>query len=566
MSLKHKILPEVRRPKLRHLLEDKEMVRVLEAHNGLSGLIVNNCRIDDEYGVQEFDGIWVSSLTDSAAKGLPDAEIVSIDSRIQSIEEILNVTNKFMVVDCDSGGDHINFQYTVARLEQLGVSAVIIEDKVFPKRNSLEAGVKQVQELPMKFAHKLSQGKKVLKSEDFFIIARIESLISGKGLEDAIKRAEIYLQHGADGIMIHSKERTPDSIFEFAEMYNKLSAGLGFRRPLVCVPTTYNTVREEDLKRYDYNIVIYANHLLRSAYQHMQKAAYEILINQRSFESEKYCAPLKDLFNVVGFMDIKEQEKAEISNVSAIILAAGTPPPDLEHLQGSPISLIDLEGRRLLEIQRDILKDAGILDIKVVIGYLAEAFQDFKIRDVEFIYNEEWNRKYILTSLHKSMDFINGSFFYIEGDTLFSLEFMKEFFEFINNNPNHDIILAADPSFKFHPEWKTEDLIIRESDLLLRGIKRTAPKVKRIGSDIPLKEADYEFTGIAYFSNKGVDIFKEVHKTFGSSKLSPKDDLASIIQESIYRDYAVHVFEVRSGWLEIDCLENYHLAREQLHG
>ena len=216
MTLLNNILPEARRGKLKALLDRGKIVRVLEAHNGLSGIIANNACIEgqsNEVPVQrEFDAIWESSLTDSASKGHPDIEIVSFDSRLQSINEILAVTHKPMIVDGDTGGDANNFEYMVTKLERAGVSAVIIEDKVFPKRNSLEPGVQQTLQEPEVFAQKIHRGKSVQISSDFMIIARLESLIAGKSVDDAISRAQIYLETGADGVMIHSKEKDPAQI------------------------------------------------------------------------------------------------------------------------------------------------------------------------------------------------------------------------------------------------------------------------------------------------------------------------------------------------------------------
>ena len=209
MTLLNNTLPEQRRGKLKALLEKGHTVRVLEAHNGLSGIIANNIQVKGESEgrslIREFDALWESSLTDSASKGHPDIEVVTFDSRLQTINEILAVTNKPMIVDGDTGGDANAFEYTVSKLERAGVSAVIIEDKVFPKRNSLEAGVQQNLEDPEVFAQKIRRGKSVQISDEFMVIARLESLIAGKPMEDAVNRAEIYLRAGVDGIMIHSE-------------------------------------------------------------------------------------------------------------------------------------------------------------------------------------------------------------------------------------------------------------------------------------------------------------------------------------------------------------------------
>ena len=251
MTLLNNTLPEKRRGKLKALLEKCQIVRALEAHNGLSGIIANNTQVQGEYEgkplIREFDAIWESSLTDSASKGHPDIEVVTFDSRLQTINEILAVTNKPMIVDGDTGGDVNAFEYTVSKLERVGVSAIIIEDKIFPKRNSLEAGVQQNLEDPEIFAQKIRRGKQIQTTNEFMIIARLESLIAGKPMKDALHRAKIYLQAGVDGIMIHSKSKSSDEILQFAQHYKKISAQLNLNKPLVCVPTTYNQTTEKEL-------------------------------------------------------------------------------------------------------------------------------------------------------------------------------------------------------------------------------------------------------------------------------------------------------------------------------
>jgi len=288
--------PELRCRKLKQLIELKQIVRIMEAHNGLTGRIIEKSNIIDGETVREFDGMWESSLTDSTSKGKPDIELVDFTSRMQTIDSILEVTTKPMIVDGDSGGLTEHFVYSVKSLERLGVSAVIIEDKVGPKRNSLfGTDVNQQQDTIENFSYKISQGKKAQVNDDFMIIARIESLILKKGINDAIKRAQAYLEAGADGIMIHSKEESPQEILEFCKEYNQLKN----RGPLVVVPTTYSTITEQELIDAGVNVVIYANHFLRSAYPSMVKVAESILKNQRCHEANEHCLPIKDILTLI---------------------------------------------------------------------------------------------------------------------------------------------------------------------------------------------------------------------------------------------------------------------------
>lgn len=291
------ITPGKRMETLRRLINVKPIVRILEAHNGLTGLIVEKTSIEKDGRKIEFDGIWESSLTDSTSKGKPDTELVDFTSRFQSIEEILEVTTKPIIVDGDTGGKIEHFKFRVKTLERLGVSAIIIEDKVGSKRNSLFGmDVEQHQDTIENFSNKITEGKKSLVTEDFMIIARIESLILKNGIDDALQRAKAYIEAGADGIMIHSKEKDGKEIIEFCNKYKIFEN----RAPLVVVPSTYAHMTEKDLQKLGINVVIYANHLIRSAYPAMVTTAENILENSRSEEaSKKYCMPIKEILTLI---------------------------------------------------------------------------------------------------------------------------------------------------------------------------------------------------------------------------------------------------------------------------
>ncbi len=309
MSSVNGITPGKRLRGLKECIARKGFARILESHSGLSGIIAETARVEKNGQVVEYDGLWESSLTDSATKGLPDASIVGYDSRTHTIDEILNVTTKPIIVDGDTGGEPAQFEYLVKHLERLGVSAVIIEDKVFPKRNSLDASAKQQLEDPLVFADKIQCGKEVTATEDFMIIARLESLIAGAGLDDALDRAEHYVRAGADGIMIHSSKRDPADILAFAEEYAHLCRRLKRRPALVCVPTTYNALTESDLVARGFNIIIHANHLLRAAYKAMHLVALTILESGRSLEADPLCAPVPEIFSSVGYDRITEKDR-----------------------------------------------------------------------------------------------------------------------------------------------------------------------------------------------------------------------------------------------------------------
>ena len=309
MILESKVTPWERSSALRKSIARKGFVRILEAHSGLSGIVAENARVVTDGEVFEYDGLWESSLTDSATKGMPDASIVGYDSRTHTIDEILNVTSKPIIVDGDTGGEPVQFEYLVRHLERLGVSAVIIEDKVYPKRNSLDSSASQDLEDPTVFADKLTAGKQVAATDEFMVIARLESLIAGTGLNDALERAEQYILAGADGIMIHSSDKDPEEILQFTQAYEPLCRRLGDRPVLVSVPTTYNTITEAELVASGFNIIIHANHLLRAAYKAMCEAARTILVSGRSLEVNPLCAPVPEIFSTVGFDRVTQKDR-----------------------------------------------------------------------------------------------------------------------------------------------------------------------------------------------------------------------------------------------------------------
>ena len=289
--------PEIRMKRLRRLIGAKKIVRILESHNGLTGLIIENTSVDVNGKKEEFDGMWASSLTDSTSKGKPDIEAVDITTRLHEWNDTLEVTTKPVIFDGDTGGKLEHFVFTVRTLERLGISAVIIEDKVGLKQNSLfGTDAKQEQDSIEGFCAKIKAGKNAQITEDFMIIARIESLIAGKPVEDALERAFAYVAAGADGIMIHSKNKDGIDIKTFCQRFREKDV----ETPIVAVPTTYNQFTEEELASWGINVVIYANHLLRAAYPAMVNCAQSILKHQRSLEAcEQYCMPIKDILTLI---------------------------------------------------------------------------------------------------------------------------------------------------------------------------------------------------------------------------------------------------------------------------
>ncbi len=289
-------MPEFRRKRLKQLLEIRSIVKALEVHSGITGLIAEKTVVEHNGKLDQFDAMWISSLCDSTAKGKPDIELVDMTSRFRTIEDVTEVTTKPIIFDGDTGGLIEHFVYTVRSLERLGVSAVIIEDKTGLKKNSLfGTDVKQTQDTIEHFCKKIQAGKKVQLTDDFMIIARIESLILEKGMKDALERAFAYVDAGADGIMIHSRRKEPDEILTFCDEFRRTNKAT----PIVVVPSSYNTITEEELAEHGVNIVIYANQLTRSAFPAMENTAKDILKYHRAKEVDDRLMPIKDIISLI---------------------------------------------------------------------------------------------------------------------------------------------------------------------------------------------------------------------------------------------------------------------------
>lgn len=296
-KIKEKLaMPEFRRKRLRQLLKIRHVVKAIEVHSGLTGLIAEKTVVEYEGRLDQFDAMWISSLCDSTAKGKPDIELVDMTSRFRTIDDVTEVTTKPIIFDGDTGGLTEHFVYTVRSLEKMGVSAVIIEDKTGLKKNSLfGTEVAQTQDTIENFSAKIAAGKKVQLTDDFMIIARIESLILERGMEDALERARAFVKAGADGIMIHSRKKDPAEIVEFCDKFRAEDK----ETPIVVVPSSFNVITEEELAEHGANIVIYANQLTRSAFPAMEETAKDILRHHRAKEVDDRLMPIKDIISLI---------------------------------------------------------------------------------------------------------------------------------------------------------------------------------------------------------------------------------------------------------------------------
>ena len=290
------ITPDQRKLKLKRLLKVRKILRILESHSALSSMIIENVNINKNGKLFEFDGIWSSSLTDSTLRGKPDNQSVDYSQRINSLNDTIDTSLKPIIFDGDNGGRLEHLIYLVKNLEKIGVSALVLEDKKGLKINSLfQDQSKSFQENIIEFSKKIKIAVNSRISKDFMIIARIESLILGKSIKDALYRAEKYSAAGADAIVIHSKEKNPKEIFQFAKLFKKSK----FYKPMIAIPSTYSKTYEKELIKHDFKIVIYANHLLRASYKAMHETAKKILINQRAFEIEKNITPINEIISLI---------------------------------------------------------------------------------------------------------------------------------------------------------------------------------------------------------------------------------------------------------------------------
>lgn len=531
----------------------------MEAHSGLSGIVAEMARYSSNDQVKEFDGIWESSLTDSGSKGLPDASIVGTESRVHTINEILQVTNKPLIVDGDTGGEVPQFEFLVTSLERIGVSAVIIEDKVYPKRNSLDGAADQTLETPEAFAAKIQAGKEVAVSEDFMVIARIESLIAGVGLEDALSRAESYIEAGVDGVMIHSNQRDPQDLFTFVDAYNNLCDRMGRRPVLVSVPTTYNQHSDQELVDLGFNIIIHANHLLRASHRAMIAAAGSILENDRSLESDEIISPVKEIFSAVGFDRITARDRAERAELRlpVIIPAAGK-----DAVFGKePKSLIKLGNRRIFDFQLEEVSKAGLKKVVVITGHEGQQYAQHygDSSNVTFVENQDYAKTGPLHSLMLAKDQMNDGFMMVYSDILFDHQIINRLM-----NSGKDVVLGIDNSFKYHQHevHKLLDLVVTHKtfDGGWRSLNHARPKeIARIGKKLDSNVADSEFIGMAFFSERAVAEIKSICADYSNATTGPfheapsfpESSVTDMIQELLDRGFPVHGVDVYLGWREI---------------
>ena len=548
MTFESRKLPGERISSLVNIIKKKGHAIGLEAHSGLSGLVTEKL---------DFDFIWESSLTDSASKGLPDASIVGNESRIHTIDEILNVTTKPMIVDGDTGGDEDNFRFLIKRLENQGVSAVIIEDKIFPKRNSFGGTVGAGMEDPIIFSKKLEVGMKTKSTENFLIIARLESLIAGLGMNETMMRAEKYINAGVDGIMIHSKLKEPSEVLEFIPKFEELCDKLGRRPYLIAVPTTYNIISDDELINLGVDIIIHANHLLRASYKSMIDTATLISKSRRSYEADPAITSVKEIFSAVGYDKIIERDKEKSPDISGFIASAGD-----YKINNTQRSLNKILGKPLISHQIETFKKAGIEKIKITVNNQND-FDPFLDKDINLIETKDIKQNQMLDSIMAGLEGIKGPVILTYGDILFNEKIISELIAGEN-----DIVIAADSSYKYHKheiDKKLELVSYKDPDNKpsRRKLKMTDTfEVKKVSKNLNLEEAQSEFFGLAYFSSEGIINLKSCYQEIKEGNKSRF--FIDILNFMIQREIKVFCNEFDGGWIELHTENDFELAEKEL--
>jgi len=543
--------------KLRELFNSNELIRVMGAHNALGAKLVEK---------SGFDAAWVSGLEISTSYALPDANILTMTDFFNVASSMNEAVNIPVIADCDTGfGNSNNVIHLVRKYEAAEIAAVCIEDKLFPKVNSFIPGRQELASIA-EFVGKILAAKNAQNDPDFMIIARVEALIAGWGMEEALKRAHAYADAGADAILIHSKSGSPDEIYEFVDKWNN-------QAPLVVVPTKYYDVTAEELQEKRISMVIYANHGIRASIRAMNEVFSSVYTSGGTASVEDKIATLDEVFELQGMPQMKESELkyslADSANVVAVIPVAG------DHLQEHsmknisediPFSMLDINGKPLLQRQVEVLNKCKIYSINAVVGYKKEGVG---VDGVKLIHNPDYSNTGILYSIMCALNNIDEKTIICYGDVIFDHVILNRIME-----SKEDITLLIDNSYdpKHAYNKKRKELVIVEGTTL--KTKRSLHsnelrRIEKIGTNLNPAKCQSEFPGIVLLSRKGVEVVKKIYRTslgkysgkpFYSVDKFENALFSDILQEIINSDFPVYGMEANSGWLEIHSFEDYKLA------
>jgi phosphoenolpyruvate phosphomutase len=544
---------------LRGLLREKRPLLVAGAHNALSAKLVERAG---------FDGVWASGFEISASFGIPDANLLTMSENLEVAKAMADAVRKPIIADCDNGyGNAVNVVRTVQEYEKAGIAAICIEDNIFPKRCSFYAGVKRELATVEEHAGKVRAAKDAQTTRDFLVIARTEALIAGWGMEEALKRAAAYADAGADAILIHSKSKTPDELWEFARHWNRDT-------PLVSVPTIYKGVTADELFDHGYKIVIFANHGIRSSIKAMRET-FEILRREkRPAAVDDRIVPLEEVYELVGVQTLNAQEKeylpAGAGNVTSIILAAGVDKELLPLTADIPKAMLDIKGRTILERQVSTLNDCNIKNIVVVRGYKKEKIN---LPNIRYYDNDRFEQNYELASLFRAENEIRGRFVFLYSDILFDRSVLEKLLQ-----SEDDIALVVDRAF-YDQHVRLCIPPVHKADLVQLAAPpeqgyRFLPsdhggRVSRIGQRIAWNEAHGEFIGMAMFSEQGAEILRRAYhrvlekyngRSFQEAPSVERASFTDLIQELIDEGQAVGSVDIYKGWMDIDTFDDYRRA------
>ena len=547
--------------KLRELFNSNKLIRVMGAHNALGAKLVEK---------SGFDAVWASGLEISTSYALPDANILTMTDFFNAASSMNEAVNIPVIADCDTGfGNSNNVIHLVRKYEAAEIAAVCIEDKLFPKVNSFIPGRQELASIA-EFVGKIFAAKNAQNGPDFMVIARVEALIAGWEMEEALKRAHAYTDAGADAILIHSKSGSPGEIYEFVDKWHN-------QAPLVVVPTKYYDVTTEELQEKRISMVIYANHGIRASISAMSEVFSSVYTSGGTASVEDKIATLDEVFELQGMPQMKESELkyslADSANAVAVIPVAG------DHLQEHsmknitediPFSMLDINGKPLMQRQVEVLNKCKIYSINVVVGYKKE---EIGVNGVRLINNPDYSNTGTLYSIMCALDDISEKTIICFGDVIFDHVILNRIME-----SKEDITVLIDSSYdsKHTHDNRRKELVVVEGTTL--KAKRSLHsnelrRIEKIGSDLDPAQCQSEFPGIAFLSKKGVEVVKKIYRTsmekyrgkpFCSVDKFENALFSDLLQEIINSDFPVYGMEANSGWLEIHSFEDYKMACSML--
>lgn len=542
---------------LRNLIDSRPIVRVMGAHHGLGAKLIEQAG---------FDAVWASGLEISTTHVVPDANILTMTENLSAASGLNDACLIPVICDCDTGyGNAANVIHMVKKYEAAGLAAAVVEDKHFPKVNSFVPGRQDLASIE-EFCGKLEAAKNAKRHPEFMVIARIEALIAGWGMEEALKRAHAYTEAGADGLVIHSKTNTPDEIFEFAKRYQ---GGL----PLVAIPTMYYNVTADQLASQGFKIVIYANQGLRASIRAMQEVFKSIHETGSTAAVEDRITSMKEVFELQGMTTLKDTEKKYIKTekTHALIPAAGDARKHADFstlLENKPLCMLEIAGKTVLQHQTELFRGAGVTDIHVIGGYKGESIQGEAIKLVQ---NTEWSETHVAYSIMTAGKGLKGKCLLAYSDILFDRQILNLLLK-----STHAITLVIDRAYQTLPARnKALELVITdnpaEGETSRRMALNTLRPIRKIGKTLDRKKADCEFTGVALFQESGfkalVDAWDEAlrhfeGKPFYEASSVRKASLTDLLQYVIDRGTPVYGLEIEHGWSEIHSLEDYRRIAE----